>query len=113
LLIISKLRIVINGKNYPIIHNHKTNFDKILDIIKSFFQDSIDADVNYYYYPNKPKMFDCEIITLPVLCESIGIDSENYLLENLNLITEKIFPILLKEAGLTKGGSDWEISLSN
>ena len=45
-------------------HNLKTNFDKILDITKSFFQDSLNADGNYYFYPNKPKMFDSEVIAL-------------------------------------------------
>ena len=39
-------------------HNLKSNFDKILNITKSFYQGSIDADDNYYFYPNKPKMSD-------------------------------------------------------
>jgi hypothetical protein len=60
-------------------HNLKTNFDKILNITKSFYKGSIDADHNYYFYPNKPKMSDCEIIALSLVGETIGIDSENYL----------------------------------
>ena len=58
-------------------HNLKTNFDKIFIITKSFFSGSIDVDGNFNYYPRKPKMSDCEIITMSILCESIGIDSEN------------------------------------
>lgn len=95
LLNISKLKVVINDKNCLIMHNLKTNFDKILDITKSFFKDSIDADGNYYFYPNKPKMSDCEVITLSVLCESIGIDSENYLFGKLNSDHFKDFPNLI------------------
>ena len=83
LLIISKLKVVIYHKNSFIMHNLKTNFDKILDITKSFFKGSINADGNYYFYPNKPKMSDCEVIALSVLCETIGIDSENYLFGKL------------------------------
>ena len=44
-------------------HNLKTNFDKIFNITKSFFNDTIDADCNFYPYPRKPIMSDCEIIT--------------------------------------------------
>ncbi len=76
-------------------HNLNTNFDKILDITKSFFQGSLNADDNYYFYPNKPKMSDCEVITLSVLCESIGIDSENYLFGKLKSDHFKDFPNLI------------------
>ena len=64
-------------------HNLKTNFDKIFDITKSFFGDSLNADDNFFFYPRKPKMSDCEIITLSIVGESIGIDSENYLFGKL------------------------------
>ncbi len=107
LLNISKLKVVFHDKNSFIMHNLKTNFDKILDITKSFFKGSIDADGNYYFYPNKPKMSDCEVITLSVLCESIGIDSENYLFGKLNSDHFKVFPISFTAAGLTEEGSDW------
>jgi len=67
LLYISKLKVVIHHKHYQIMHNLKSNFDKILNITKSFFKGSIDADHNYYFYPNKPKMSDCEIIALTLV----------------------------------------------
>ena len=76
-------------------HNLKTNFDKILDITKSFFQDSLNADGNYYFYPNKPKMSDSEVIALSILGETIGIDSENYLFGKLKSDHLKDFPNLL------------------
>lgn len=60
-------------------HNLKSNFDKILNITKSFYKGTIDADDNYYFYPKKPKISDCEIITLSLVGETIGVDSENYL----------------------------------
>ncbi len=83
LLYISNLKVVIHHKYYLIMHNLKTNFDKILNITKSFFNGSIDTDGNYFFYPNKPKMSDCEVIALSLLGESIGIDSENYLFGKL------------------------------
>jgi len=95
LLNISKLKIGFHHKNPFIIRNINTNFDNILDITKSFFKGSIDADGNYYYYPNKPKMSDCEVMALSVLCESIGIDSENYLFGKLNSDHFKDFPNLI------------------
>ncbi len=90
LLNISKLKVVNNDKNSFIMHNLKTNFDKILDITKSFFQNSLNADGNYYFYPNKPKMSDSEVIALSILGETIGIDSENYLFGKL---MEKPMPL--------------------
>jgi len=79
-------------------HNLKTNFDKIFVITKSFFSDSIDVDGNFQFYPRKPKMSDCEIITMSILCESIGIDSENYLFGKLNSDHSQDFPNLISRS---------------
>jgi hypothetical protein len=76
-------------------HNLKSNFDKFLNITKSFYQDSIDADDNYYFYPMKPKMSDCEIIALSLVGETIGIDSENYLFGKLKSDHTHDFPNLI------------------
>ena len=54
-LIFSNLKELFNHKQSFIMHNLKTNFDKILDITKSFFQDSLNADGNYYFYPRNLK----------------------------------------------------------
>lgn len=79
-------------------HNLKTNFDKIFIITKSFFSGSIDVDGNFKYYPRKPKMSDCEIITMSILCESIGIDSENYLFGKLKSDHFQDFPNLISRS---------------
>jgi hypothetical protein len=76
-------------------HNLKSNFDKFLNITKSFFQDSIDADGNFYFYPTKPKMSDCEIIALSLVAETIGIDSENYLFGKIKSDHKQDFPNLI------------------
>ena len=79
LLYVSKLKEVFHHKNSFIMHNLKSNFDKILDITKTLYKGTIDADDNYYFFPKNPKMSDCEIIALSLVGETIGIDSENYL----------------------------------
>jgi len=83
-------------------HNLKTNFDKIFNITKSFFNDAIDADFNFYPYPRKPKMSDCEIITLSLLGESIGIDSENYLFGKLKSDHFQDFPNLIDRSNFNR-----------
>jgi hypothetical protein len=83
-------------------HNLKTNFDKIFNITKSFFEDSINADYNFYSYPRKPKMSDCEIITLSILGESIGIDSENYLFGKLRSDHFNDFPNLIDRSNFNR-----------
>ena len=98
LLIISKLKVVIHHKHCLNMHNLKTNFDKILDITKSFFQGSLNADGNFYFYPNKPKMSDCEVIALSILGETIGIDSENYLFGKLKSDHHEDFPNLISRS---------------
>jgi len=79
-------------------HNLKTNFDKILDITKSFFQYSLNADGNFYFYPNKHKMSDGDVIALSILGETISIDSENYLFGKLKSDHHKDFPNLISRS---------------
>lgn len=95
LLILSNLKVVNNDKNPFIMHNLKTNFDKIFSITKLFFNGSIDPDCNFRFYPRKPNMSDCEIVALSILCESIGIDSENYFFGKLNSDHSQDFPNLI------------------
>lgn len=83
-------------------HNLKTNFDKIFNITKSFFNDNIDADYNFHPYPRKPLMSDCEIITLFILGESIGIDSENYLFGKLKADHFQDFPNLIDRSNFNQ-----------
>ena len=95
LLYISKLKVVIHHKYCLRMHNLKTNFDKFLLITKSFFKGSIDIDGNFYSYPRKPKMSDVEVITLSLLGEAIGIDSENYLFGKIKSDHAQDFPNLI------------------
>jgi hypothetical protein len=47
-----------------------TNFHLFLDITKSVFKSSINADDNFKFYPRKPKVSDCQIIAMSVSAES-------------------------------------------
>lgn len=79
-------------------HNFETNFDKIFSITKSFLKGSFNADYNFQFYPNKPKMSDCEIIAISILRESLGIDSENYLFGKLDSDHLPDFPNLIDQS---------------
>jgi hypothetical protein len=83
-------------------HNLKTNFDKIFNIVKSFFNDSLNADDNFSFYPRKPKMSDCEIIALSIVGECIGIDSENYLFGKLKADHFHDFPNLIDRSNFNR-----------
>jgi len=83
-------------------HNLKTNFDKFFDITKLFFEGLVNEDYNLQFYPRKPKMSDCEIITLSVLCEALGIDSENYLFGKLRIDHHDDFPNLIDRSNFNR-----------
>lgn len=68
--------VVLNNKIH--MHNIKANFDKFLHLITNQAKDLIIADGNFKFYPNKPKMSDCEILALSLCSEAMSIDSENY-----------------------------------
>jgi len=88
--------------NYLQMHNIKTNFDKFYEIVKSSLQDKLNQDDNLQYYPNKPKMNDCSIISLSICAESIGIDSENYLWSKINKDYKGDFPELIDRSNFNK-----------
>lgn len=75
-------------------HNLKTNFDKIIGIVKSAIGDCLYSDGNFYKYRNKPKMSDIEIVALALTAESLGIDSENLLFSKLRKEFLEDFPRL-------------------
>lgn len=75
---IQYIRSVFNHIFTSVRHNLKTNFNKFFNITKSVFKVRLNKSTNFYFYPNKQKLSDCEIIALSVTGESIGIDSENY-----------------------------------
>ncbi len=83
-------------------HNLKTNFEKFFNITKSVFKDRLNQADNFYFYPNKPKLSDCEIIALSVTGESIGIDSENYFWGKLKSDHKGDFPGLIHRSNFNR-----------
>ena len=65
-------------------HNIKTNFDKILEVIKEIIGSETDSKGNYFRRGTRPRFSDLEVIALSLTAECLGIDSENYLFSKLN-----------------------------
>jgi len=65
-------------------HNIKTNFDKIIEVIKEIIKEEINEKGNYARRGSVPKFSDVEVISLSITSECLGIDSENYLFSKLN-----------------------------
>lgn len=65
-------------------HNIKTNFDKILVVIKDILGKEINAQGNYLRRGTVPRFSDIEVITLSLTAECLSIDSESYLFSKLN-----------------------------
>jgi hypothetical protein len=83
-------------------HNLRSNFDKFLDLTKSAFKDRINDSGNLIFYPNLPKMTDCEIIALSLTSEALGIDSENYLWGKLKSDHSLDFPNLIDRSNYNR-----------
>jgi hypothetical protein len=64
-------------------HNIKTNFDKIIDVLKDIIGDEINAKGNFLRRGTVPRFSDISVIALSLTAESLGIDSENYLFSKL------------------------------
>jgi len=96
------IRSVIHHKYTSNMHNLKTNFDKFFNITKSVFKDRLNQSDNFYFYPNKPKLSDCEIIALSVTGESLGIDSENYFWGKLKFDHKDDFPRLIHRSNFNR-----------
>jgi hypothetical protein len=99
---IQYIRGIIHHKLTSTMHNLKTNFDKFFNITKSVFKDHLNESDNFFYYPNKPKLSDCEIIALSVTGESIGIDSENYFWGKLKSDHKDDFPLLIHRSNFNR-----------
>jgi len=65
-------------------HNIKTNFDKILVVVKDILRDEINERGNYLRRGSVPKFSDIEVIALSLTAECLSIDSENYLFSKLS-----------------------------
>jgi len=83
-------------------HNLKMHFDKMYLIVKSSLSDKLNGKDNVQFYPGLSKMNDCSSITLSVMAESSGIDSENYLWSKLNKDYSSEFPDLIHRSNFNK-----------
>jgi len=81
-------------KNTNPMHDLKTNFDKILPIVKQTLADQLDMYGNLHTYPNKPDLPDIHIIALSLLQEALSIDSEHWYWSKLQTDYAQAFPNL-------------------
>jgi Transposase DDE domain len=65
-------------------HNIKTNFVKILEVLKDIIGEGLNEKGNYLRRGTVPRFSDIEVIALSLTAECLGIDSENYLFSKLN-----------------------------
>jgi hypothetical protein len=65
-------------------HNIKTNFDKIIEVVKQIIGSEINELGNYKRRGTKPRFSDVSVIALSLTAECLGIDSENHLFSKLN-----------------------------
>lgn len=72
-----------SNKNTNLMHDLKTNFDKILPIVNQTLADQTDTEGNLQFYPNPPKLSDAAVISLALLQEALSIDSEHWLWSKL------------------------------
>jgi len=96
------IRSVFNLKFISVMHNLKTNFNKLFNITKLVFIDHLNESDNFFFYPNMPKPSDCEVISPSVTGESIGIDSENYIWGKLNKDHKDDFPRLIHRSACNR-----------
>jgi hypothetical protein len=73
-------------------HDLIANYNKIAKVVEKFFNNDLNEQGNFRYYPNPPKMSDKQIISLSLCAESLGIDSENYFLSKLKTDYSNYFP---------------------
>lgn len=65
-------------------HNIKTNFDKIREVLKDIIGEELNESGNYLRRGTKPRFSDIEVIALSLTAECLSIDSENHLFSKLN-----------------------------
>ena len=84
-----------NKKYKSHMHDLKTNFDKILEVLKSILQSEVDSSGNFPKVGKKPKFSDLEVISLNLTSEYLSIDSENLLFKKLQNQYERAFPNII------------------
>jgi len=83
-----------NHQNTRHMHDLKSNFDKILPIVKLTLADQLNDQGNLQFYPNPPKLPDSHIISLALLQEALSIDSELWFWSKLTCDYAQDFPDL-------------------
>lgn len=64
-------------------HNIRSNFNKIIEVVKEILKAEINERGNYRRRGTVPKFSDIEVIALSLTSECLGIDSENLLFSKL------------------------------
>ncbi len=80
--------------------NLKENFDRVLPIIQTLLENSVNEAGNIPKSGPKPKFSDLEIITLSLISDSLFMDSEHYLFKKLH--SESVFPHLIERSVYNK-----------
>lgn len=93
LLAISNLEL--QNKNHMPMHNLKTNFDKILNICKLNSNGLVNSLGNIQRPGVIPKFSDLEVISLSMMAEALGIDSENLLFSKIIAEYQDEFPNII------------------
>ena len=76
-------------------HNIKSNFDKLFNVVKEIMGNEIGADANFLKPGPKPRFTDIEVITLSLTSECLSIDSENFLFVKLQTEYQNEFKNLI------------------
>lgn len=76
-------------------HNIKTNFDKIVGVLKDIIGDEINEKGNFLRRGTKPRFSDIEVIALSLTAECLSIDSENSLFSKLHKEYMSVFTNLI------------------
>jgi hypothetical protein len=66
------------------VHNIKTNFDKIYEVLQAILAEQVNEKGNYRRRGTVPKMSDIAVMALSLTAECLSIDSEHYLFSKLN-----------------------------
>jgi Transposase DDE domain len=76
-------------------HCIKSNFDKIMQVLKGVLGEEFPVSGNLHRPGPKPKFTDIEVLALSITAECMGIDSELYLFGLLTSTYKNSFPNLL------------------
>ena len=89
-LIISNLVVKLETTNITVMHNLYANFARILEVCKKYSQDLVNDKGNMPRCGIVPKFSDLEVIAISLTQETMGYDSECYLLGQLEDYRSKL-----------------------